>query len=466
MGPRDLKFGGGVADTVLNPVVLVLILIAGAMICFAPRQKALAAFLTAGIVIPIDQVLVLAGVHFPMLRVLAIFGFVRILKERRPSKIWLFAGGFNKLDGAVILLAVTTALNGIILFREFGAVVYQAGTLCTALGSYLLLRLLIRNEEDVVHGIRVLAWITAFCAVVMAYERTTGENPYAMLHGARAAAIAHLVERSDRFRAQGPFGHSILAGTFGAVVVPLFFALWWKDRKSRKIAILGIVAGTVMTIASDSSTPILGYAAGLLAIFLWPARRWMDRLRMTIVALLLVLEVVMKHPVWHLIIDIDITGGSSSWHRYMLIDQCIHHFSDWCLFGVKNTGAWGWDMWDTANEYVATCDNSGLLPFIFLISILVYGFKFLGRSRLAVGKDKARAKFVWAVGAALFANVVAFLGISYWDQTQVGWYALLAMISACLATRRDEGAKPRLFGPSDESVPTSEHAEQLAYVGS
>jgi hypothetical protein len=466
MGPRDLKFGGGVADTVLNPAVLVLILIACAMICFAPRQKALAAFLTAGILIPIDQVLVLAGVHFPMLRVLAIFGFVRILKERRPSKTWLFVGGFNKLDGAVLLLAVTTALSGIILFRDFGAVVYQAGTLCTSLGSYLLLRLLIRNEEDVVYGIRVLASITIFCAVVMAYERATGANPYAMLHGARAAAIAHLVARSDRFRAQGPFGHSILAGTFGAVVVPLFFALWWKDKKYRKLAILGIVAGTVMTIASDSSTPILGYAAGLLALLLWPARRWMGRLRMTIAVLLLVLQVVMKHPVWHLIMDIDITGGSSSWHRYMLIDQCIHHFSDWCLFGVKNTGAWGWDMWDTANQYVATCDNSGLIPFIFLISILVYGFKFLGRSRLAVGKDKARAKFLWALGAALFANVIAFLGISYWDQTQVGWYALLAMISACLATRRDKGKKPRLFGPSDESVPTSEHTEQLAYVGS
>src|ERR1700677_4295453 len=239
MGPKDLKFGGGVADTVLNPAVLILILVACAFICFAPRQKALAAFLTAGILIPIDQVLVLAGVHFPMLRVLAIFGLVRILKEKYASKTWLFVGGFNKLDRAVILLAVSTAVSGVILFREFGAVVYQAGNLCTVLGSYLLLRLLIRNEDDIVRGIKVLAWITAFCAIVMTYERTTGQNPYAMLGGARAAAYAHLVERADKFRAQGPFGHSILAGTFGAVVVPLFFALWLKDKKYRKIAVVG-----------------------------------------------------------------------------------------------------------------------------------------------------------------------------------------------------------------------------------
>lgn len=466
MGPSNLKFGGGVSDTVLNPAVLILILVAGAIICFAPRQKALTAFLTAGILIPIDQVLVLAGVHFPMLRLLALFGFVRIALEKRPSKNWLFTGGFNKLDATVILLAAITALNGVLLFREFGALVYQAGTLCTAMGSYLLLRLLIRDEQDVMHAIRVLAWITAFCAIIMTYEHTTGENPYAMLHGARAGAIAHLVERSDRFRAQGPFGHSILAGTFGAVAIPLFFGLAWTRKNDRGLAVLGILAATVMAITSDSSTPILAYAAGFLALLLWPARRWMGHLRVAIVATLLLCQLVMKHPVWHLIIDIDITGGSSSWHRYMLVDQCIHHFGDWFLFGVKNTGAWGWDMWDTANQYVATCDNSGLLPFILFISVLVYGFKFLGRARSAAAKNKASAKFAWALGAALFANVVAFFGISYWDQTQVSWYALLAMISAVLVAQRGNRSKPRPLRPTREPLPTSESAEQLAYVGS
>jgi hypothetical protein len=38
--------------------------------------------------------------------------------------------------------------------------------------------------------------------------------------------------------------------------------------------------------------------------------------------------------------------------------------------------------------------------------------------------------FYWALGGSLFANVVSFFGISYWDQTQVVWYGLLAAISA------------------------------------
>jgi hypothetical protein len=145
----------------------------------------------------------------------------------------------------------------------------------------------------------------------------------------------------------------------------------------------------------------------------------------------------MKAPVWHLIARIDITGGSSSWHRYMLVDQCIRHFGDWWLIGVKDTSVWGWDMWDTANQYVGTCDNSGLLPFLLFLAVLVYGFKYLGKARRAAAKDKdkKRALFIWAVGSALFANAVAFFGISYFDQTMVAWYCLLAMISTIMSFR-------------------------------
>jgi hypothetical protein len=141
------------------------------------------------------------------------------------------------------------------------------------------------------------------------------------------------------------------------------------------------------------------------------------------------LHLVMKAPVWHLISRIDVAGGSSSYHRYQLVDACIRHFSDWWLIGVKSTAEWGWDMWDTANQYVSTADGSGLIPFLLLIATIVYGFKYLGRARTQLANDKRSALFVWAMGSALFANVVAFFGISYFDQTIVVWYGLLAAIS-------------------------------------
>ena len=463
-GPLNLKFGGGVWQTILNPVVLLAILIAGALICYWPRRKVIGAFLFASILIPMDQVLLVGSLHFPMLRILILFGLIRIVKDKVQRKAKVFTGGINKIDIALILLTAFVAINGILLFEESGAVINQLGNLYTVFGVYFLLRFLIRDEDDVTHTIQTLAYIASVVAVVMIYEVATGHNPYSLLGGARAANYASLVAREDRFRAQGPFGHSILAGTFGAVLLPLFVALWWKGKRYRKVAALGIISSTVMTVACNSSTPILGYAGGVLALCLWPARRWVRVMRWGVVVTLVGLHLVMKSPVWHLIERIDISGGSSSYHRYMLVDQCIRHFGDWWLIGVKDTSVWGWDMWDTANTYVATCDNSGLLPFLLFLAVLVYGFMYLARARQMVRADKKASLFMWACSAALFANVVAFFGISYWDQTMVSWYTLLAIISALALVPKTKTVIVPERVPSDMISVLSLPTEPLAWA--
>jgi hypothetical protein len=465
-GPLNLRFGGGVAENMFNPLVLALVLFAGILVLVCPRSKAIVAFLVTSMLVPKDQILLIGGLHFPMLRVLVLFGIARILREKASSKRRLFCGGINRIDIALILLTIFIALDGVLLFQESGALINQLGNLYTVFGTYFLLRFLIRDEADVVRAIETFAWIAAICAVIMVYELSTGHNPYALLGGAQAANYASLAARSHQFRAQGPFEHSILAGTFGAVLLPLFVALWWKGKKHRTIAVIGIVASTVMTLACNSSTPVLGYAAGVLALCLWPLRKSMRAIRWGIVLTLVSLHLVMKAPVWHLIARIDISGGSSSWHRFMLIDQCIRHFGDWWLIGVKDTSIWGWDMWDTANQYVALCDGSGLVPFICFVALLAYGFKYLGRARRAA-QDKKRALFMWAVGCALFANVIAFFGISYFDQTVVAWYALLAMIPAAVATlpKQDFG-QVSVDGPTPSVSLVPQLNEQPAFLES
>jgi hypothetical protein len=136
------------------------------------------------------------------------------------------------------------------------------------------------------------------------------------------------------------------------------------------------------------------------------------------------------------------------------------HPSFWGL--VKDTSAWGFEMWDTANQYVSTCENSGLLPFLMLVAILVYGFKYLGRARRA-GKDRKTALFMWALGSALFANMVAFLGISYFDQTIVAWYALLAMISTATVARSKKAlSQVQLAAAPSEAGLAAQVAEEIS----
>ncbi len=308
------------------------------------------------------------------------------------------------------------------------------GNIYTIFGVYFLLRYLIRDERDIIRMFRTLAYVAAVVALVMTWEITTGRNPYALLEGARAADYATAMARADRFRATACFEHPILAGAFGAILLPLFVLLWQSGKQNRMIAGMGIVSATVITLASNSSTPVAAYAGGVLALCMWPARHWMRVLRWAIVITIVALHLVMKAPVWHLIARIDIAGGSSSYHRFNVVDQCIRHFSDWWLVGVKSTFEWGWDMWDTANQYVSVCDCSGLLAFILFLATIVYGFKYLGKARRDAESRKQQI-FLWALGAALFANVVAFVGISYTDQTQVVWYGLLAAISAAAVVR-------------------------------
>lgn len=429
MEPQNLRFGGGVSETVLHPFVFVLALVLGVLVLLLPRNRAISAVIAGFILIPMDQVLLVGGVHFPMLRFIALFGFARILWKWFSSRTPIFSGGIRRIDIAVISFAIATAIAGVALFQVIGAFVYQLGNIYTIFGIYFLLRHLIHDKSDTICAVHTLAYVAVPIAAVMTWEVITGHNPLAVLGGASAEYYATLMARDNRFRATGVFAHPILAGTFGAILIPLFVLLWNSARRNRVPAAIGLVAATIITLASNSSTPMLAYVAGIGALCMWPLRNWMRPIRWAIVFVLVSLHLVMKAPVWHLIARIDISGGSSSYHRFMVVDQCIRHFSDWWLFGVKSTFEWGWDMWDTANQYVAIADCSGLLPFLLFMATIVYGFKYLGKS-LKAPQDREHQFFLWALGAGLFANVVAFMGISYVDQTQVIWYLVLAAISA------------------------------------
>jgi hypothetical protein len=83
----------GVSQSYLSPIVLLIILVAGVLIVVAGRRTAMAAFLSAAILIPPDQVLLLGPLHFPMLRILALFGLTSILWAKFSGKQKIFSGG-------------------------------------------------------------------------------------------------------------------------------------------------------------------------------------------------------------------------------------------------------------------------------------------------------------------------------------------------------------------------------------
>ena len=118
MVPENLRFGGGVSGSVFNPAVAVLLLLAAVLICILPRKKAIVPFLITSILIPGDQILVLGGLHFNPLRILILFGLIRIFIIKGRGEWSVFSGGLNKIDKSMILLTVTSEVVRILIFQN------------------------------------------------------------------------------------------------------------------------------------------------------------------------------------------------------------------------------------------------------------------------------------------------------------------------------------------------------------
>jgi hypothetical protein len=420
-------------ETYLHPAVAAVLLLAIGLIFVLPRKQVMVLIIAGGLLIPMDEVVVAGPFHFQVLRILILAGWIRTVVSPLKSRQSSFRG-INVIDKLVICYGLIDAVDYVLLWDGSGeAFVNRFGALYTVLGIYFLFRLLIVDDEDVTAAITALAYVSAVIAVVMVIEQATGRNPYGFLGGSRGWTRESLMIRAEKFRAMGPFMHPILAGTFGAITLPLFIGLWLKRGKRNLAVVIGVLSATTIVLESASSTPMMAYALGLLALALWRMRKRMRVLRWGLALGLIALHLVMKAPAWALIQRVDLTGGSSSYHRYYLLDSFIRHVGDWWLLGIKDTNSWGVDMWDHANQYVAVGTASGLVPLVVFISIIVFAFKYVGIAVKRVEGEYRKGLLPWALGAALFANVVAFFGIAYHDQTVLVWWVLLAMIST-LAT--------------------------------
>ena len=211
--------------------------------------------------------------------------------------------------------------------------------------------------------------------------------------------------------------------------MPLFFWLWTEGKSQRMAAYAGLAGATAMLVTAHASTPWMTLGAGLLALSLWPLRKRMSIIRWGLALTLVALHLVMKAPVWHLISRVDLTGSSSSWHRYTLVNQTILHFSDWWLLGYKYYDQWDWDMWDTSNLFVAAALTGGLVTLILVIAVFQRSFGAIGKARKRVSGDRTQEWFLWCLGSALFACIVSCFGIAFLYQSQMFLFALLAFIT-------------------------------------
>jgi hypothetical protein len=429
--------------------------VAAAALLILPRRWAPLPLLAGACYMTLGQAIEVGPFRFTIIRILLAAGFIRVLcRTERP------AGGWSNMDWCLVLWGLWAIISSAVHQKPGETLVFHLGMVYNTLGVYFLIRCFCRDETEAIGLIKFVAILLVPVALEMLYEQVAARNLFAILGGVDAVPTV----RNGRIRSQGPFAHAILAGTVGAVCAPLMIGIW---RKNPWLAKVGLGACFVVIIASASSGPLISVMAGAFALLLWRWRHLTKQMRIAAIVGYILLDLVMKAPAYYLIARIDLTGGSTGYHRAALIESSIEHLNEWWFAGTDYTRHWmpygvGWseDHADITNHYLAQGVRGGL-PLMFLFMLFLWcGFRYVGQTlRLRATAPTEDQFLVWGMGAALFAHAATCTSVAYFDQSIVFLYLNLAMIASMRTTASAEAlAQEELAQPEDARSPVPKDA--------
>ena len=437
----------------MSGIGLILISIAAGVVLFGRPVTAALGVMFAVCYITQAQAIEVAGFNFTAIRIILLIGILRAfmkgeMRELPPSPVDKWLIGYS----LTTLLIATVA-------QDSEVIPFYIGLNYNVLLAYFVFRALLKSRSDMLEFLSLLALLIVPMACSMVYEAATGYNIFKNLGGIKDTPVM----REGAFRCQGAFRISITAGIFGATLVPVFAGLYMA-RIQRARAALGIIAAVIITFTSNSSGPLMALVNGVAALGFWHLRTNMRAVRWAAVALVLILSVVMKAPVYYVIAKCGDVVGGDGWHRARLIEQFVNHTDDWLLAGTTETGDWmptalhfgDKRSADLTNKFVAVGVEGGLVPLVFYVGVFVVAYKVLGRAlssaRLSSPQHEA---ILWGFGCAFFGHIMALTSVQYWDQMEVAFLMLLAIIASA-AHYADETLAPSTDNLTYVSDPNEE----------
>ena len=414
----------------MNGIGLCFTLIVAGLFFASPRRWAPLPLLMGAMYIPLEQDITIGPFHFTAIRILIAVGLLRIMAKGER-----IAGRMTRLDWIMILWAAYSVFNSIFHQNPSSVLVYRLGIISDAFGIFLLSRIFVQEPEDLRRLFGIMCALLAPIALAMIVEKLTGRNYFDLFFGMRGG----LNSATAAFARAVLFTTPFLPEPLAQRALPMALYLW---RENRRLALVGLGAASGIVYASGSSGPVMTALTVLLAVALWTQRQYLRAIRWFAVILILALAVVMKAPVYYLIARIDITGGSTGWHRAALMESAMNHWDEWWVAGTDRTRHWmpagipgNPNHTDLTNQYIVMGVMGGLLLLLLYIWLLFEAFSVVGREvRLSLSRGSADDAFlIWTLGAILFGHVTTFLSISYFGQAFVVLYLLLALIGSLQA---------------------------------
>ncbi len=411
----------------MNPLALFFFLICAAALIAVPRKWAPVPLLLGCTYMTLGQGIELGSVSLPVYRMLLLVGVIRVVAKGES-----LPGGFNLIDKLMVVWGGWVIFASFFHDPERAGPIYACGVVFNQTLIYFLIRIWCADLEEVGDVIRIVALLMVPIAIEMTVEKVTGRNSFAIFGG----VPDYVMIREGKLRAQGPFRHPILAGTVGATCIPLFVGIL---KRHPVAAMVGIGAGVVIVFTSASSGPVMSLLAGAGALVLWRFKDHLKALRGCAVLLYVGLMFVMAKPPYYLISRIDISGGSTGWHRAFLIEQTFSHLSEWWLFGTDETRHWMPNQGiardphhtDITNYYIGFGVTGGLAAMLLVIWMLLVAFRWVGQihdERLA--EQPSQSFMIWCFGACLFSHAVTSISVAYFDQSMLYFWLSVAVISS------------------------------------
>ena len=435
---------------ILALLALLAVLVA---IILGKRRTALIAAVGILCLIPSGQRIVIAGIDFAFLRILAMGLFVRVVTRGELQRI-----RFSLLDGLVVFFAlwppVAMILRGsgvpLIRFVGFGA---------DLLLLYFSGRALVREPEDVRAMARAIFFVVVPVLCAFTIEKFTGRNFFATFGGVPPLTAI----REGKLRVQGAFDHPILAGTWWAAVIPFSMILILSPIKSRD-RLVGTVGGiicVILVIMTASSTPLAGLGIAILGLLLFPIRKNMKLFWVPLLAFAALIHVIHDLGVHHFALaKFPGLTGSTGAHRYKLIDACIQRMNEWFLFGGDTTYHWGWGLDDVTCEYVKASLAGGILQLLCLFGIFVAAFR--GAGMMIRRSRRQDGAVCYGIAIAVAVHMVCFIAVTYFGQITLLFWITLAALGSLSQYENDPLRRRRMAPPNTRSLRRRDQASMLA----
>jgi len=284
--------------------------------------------------------------------------------------------------------------------------------------------------------IKVVSIVLVPLAVLGVSECVTGEHYFLFLKKYRpwGGGGGSVQGRWGFGRANGPFSHSIMFGSFFVMSMPLIWCLRTCRDRWRTFVFPLLIVAALGALSSMSSGPWMMMAVVIVCLMMERFSHLTKPLIWTIIGLCWGVGLVSNRPFYHVLLHRLNPVGGVWWQRAKLIDCAIEHFNEWWLlgYGMADPG-WGPQMGmghtDVNNEFILAGINYGIWGVLALCAMIITAFHYLKLAYKQTCERELKSVY-WALGSVLTSILVLWQSVSFFGQPVMLFYCILGLIGS------------------------------------